>query len=95
MLNYNLERFQAHILANYGNVAYQRISKDTYFKTVPNELYEIWYCPYKFSFRSFKDVKDLPYLKGEALIIYYYNIIMIHIQLKIIFNKLKGGISHG
>ena len=95
MLNNNLERFQAHILANYGNVAYQRVSKDTYFKTVPNELYEIWYCPYKFSFRSFKDVKDLPYLKGEALIIYYYNIIMIHIQLKIIFNKLKGGISHG
>lgn len=95
MLNYNLERFQAHILANYGNVAYQRVSKDTYFKTVPNKLYEIWYCPYKFSFRSFKDVKDLPYLKGEALIIYYYNIIMIHIQLKIIFNKLKGGISHG
>lgn len=95
MLNYNLERFQAHILANYGNVAYQRISKDTYFKTVPNELYEIWYCPYKFSFRSFKDVKDLPYLKGEALIIYYYNIIMIHIQLKIIFNKLKGGLSNG
>ena len=38
MLNYNLERFQAHILANYGNVAYQRVSKDTYFKTVPNEL---------------------------------------------------------
>lgn len=95
MLNYNLERFQAHILANYGNTAYQRISKDTYFKTVPHELYEIWYCPYKFSFRSFKDVKDLPYLKGEALIIYYYNIIMTHIQLKIIFNKLKGGISHG
>lgn len=95
MLNYNLEHFQAHILANYGNVAYQRISKDTYFKTVPNELYEIWYCPYKFSFRSFKDVKDLPYLKGEALIIYYYNIIMIHIQLKIIFNKLKGGLSNG
>ena len=95
MLNYNLERFQAHILANYGNVAYQRISKDTYFKTVPNELYEIWYCPYKFSFRSFKDVKDLPYLKGEALIIYYYNIIMTHIQLKIIFNKLKGGLSNG
>lgn len=95
MLNYNLERFQAHILANYGNVAYQRISKDTYFKTVPNELYEIWYCPYKFSFRSFKDIKDLPYLKGEALIIYYYNIIMIHIQLKIIFNKLKGGLSNG
>ena len=95
MLNYNLERFQAHILANYGNVAYQRISKDTYFKTVPNELYEIWYCPYQFSFRSFKDVKDLPYLKGEALIIYYYNIIMIHIQLKIIFNKLKGGLSNG
>lgn len=95
MLNYNLERFQAYILANYGNVAYQRISKDTYFKTVPNELYEIWYSPYKFSFRSFKDVKDLPYLKGEALIIYYYNIIMIHIQLKIIFNKLKGGLSNG
>ena len=95
MLNYNLERFQAHILANYGNVAYQRVSKDTYFKTVPNELYEIWYCPYKFSFRSFKDVKDLPYLKGEALIIYYYNIIMTHIQLKIIFNKLKGGLSNG
>ena len=95
MLNYNLERFQAHILANYGNTAYQRISKDTHFKTVPNELYEIWYCPYKISFRSFKDVKDLPYLKGEALIIYYYNIIMIHIQLKIIFNKLKGGLSNG
>lgn len=95
MLNYNLERFQAHILANYGNTAYRLRSKDNMLKNIPNELYEIWYSPYKFSFRSFKDVKDLPYLKGEALIIYYYNIIMIHIQLKIIFNKLKGGISHG
>ena len=95
MLNNNLERFQAHILANYGNTAYRLRSKDNMLKNIPNELYEIWYCPYKFSFRSFKDVKDLPYLKGEALIIYYYNIIMIHIQLKIIFNKLKGGISHG
>ena len=95
MLNNNLERFQAHILANYGNTAYRLRSKDNMLKNIPNELYEIWYCPYKFSFKSFKDVKDLPYLKGEALIIYYYNIIMIHIQLKIIFNKLKGGISHG
>lgn len=95
MLNNNLERFQAHILANYGNTAYRLRSKDNMLKNIPNELYEIWYSPYKFSFRSFKDVKDLPYLKGEALIIYYYNIIMIHIQLKIIFNKLKGGISHG
>ena len=82
MLNNNLERFQAHILANYGNTAYRLRSKDNMLKNIPNELYEIWYSPYKFSFRSFKDVKDLPYLKGEALIIYYYNIIMIHIQLK-------------
>ena len=95
MLNNNLERFQAHILANYGNTSYQRISRDTYFENVPNELYEIWYSPQKFSFRNFKDVKDLPYLKGEALIIYYYNIIMTHIQLKIIFKKLKGGLSNG
>ena len=95
MLNNNLERFQAHILANYGNTAYRLRSKDNMLKNIPNELYEIWYSPYKFSFRSFKDVKDLPYLKGEALIIYYYNIIMIHIQLKIIFNKLKGGLSNG
>ena len=64
-------------------------------KNIPNELYEIWYSPYKFSFRSFKDVKDLPFLKGKELISYYFKIIIIFIKIKIIFNKLKGGISHG
>ena len=62
MLNNNLERFQAHILANYGNTAYRLRSKDNMLKNIPNELYEIWYSPYKFSFMSFKDVKDLPFL---------------------------------
>ena len=95
MFNKYLEQLQSKILADYGNTSYRLLSKDNMLKNIPNDLYEIWYCPYKFSFKSFKDVKDLPYLKGEALIIYYYNIIMIHIQLKIIFNKLKGGLSNG
>ena len=95
MFNKYLEQLQSKILADYGNTAYRLLSKDNMLKNIPNDLYELWYSPYKFSFRSFKDVKDLPYLKGEALIIYYYNIIMIHIQLKIIFNKLKGGLSNG
>lgn len=95
MLNNNLERFQAHILANYGNTAYRLRSKDNMLKNIPNELYEIWYSPYKFSFMSFKDVKDLPFLKGRELISYYFKIIIIFIKNKKIFNKLKGGISHG
>ena len=95
MLNNNLERFQAHILANYGNTAYRLRSKDNMLKNIPNELYEIWYSPYKFSFMSFKDVKDLPFLKGRELISYYFKIIIIFIKIKKISNKLKGGISHG
>lgn len=95
MFNKYLEQLQSKILADYGNTAYRLLSKDNMLKNIPNELYEIWYSPYKFSFRSFKDVKDLPFLKGKELISYYFKIIIIFIKIKKIFNKLKGGISHG
>lgn len=95
MFNKYLERLQSKILADYGNTAYRLLSKDNMLKNIPSELYEIWYSPYKFSFRSFKDVKDLPFLKGKELISYYFKIIIIFIKIKKIFNKLKGGISHG
>lgn len=95
MFNKYLEQLQSKILADYGNTAYRLLSKDNMLKNIPNELYEIWYSPYKFSFMSFKDVKDLPFLKGRELISYYFKIIIIFIKIKKIFNKLKGGISHG
>ena len=95
MFNKYLERLQSKILADYGNTAYRLLSKDNMLKNIPSELYEIWYSPYKFSFRSFKDIKDLPFLKGRELISYYFKIIIIFIKIKKIFNKLKGGISHG
>ena len=91
MFNKYLEQLQSKILADYGNTSYRLLSKDNMLKNIPNDLYEIWYCPYKFSFKSFKDVKDLPLLKGKELISYYFKIIIIFIKVKIIFKKIKGG----
>ena len=91
MFNKYLEQLQSKILADYGNTAYILLSKDNMLKNIPNDLYELWYSPYKFSFRHFKDVKDLPFLKGRELISYYFKIVIIFIKVKIIFKKIKGG----
>lgn len=95
MLKNYLYRIQSSILTNYGNTSYQIISNDAYFENIPTELYEIWYSPNNFSFREFKDIKTISYLKGKVLLIYYFNIFIIFIKLKIIFIKMKGGISNG
>lgn len=95
MLKNYLYRIQSSILTNYGNTSYQIISNDVYFENIPTELYEIWYSPNNFSFREFEDIKTISYLKGKVLLIYYFNIFIIFIKLKIIFIKMKGGISNG
>ena len=91
MLYKSIQKLQAYILINYGKTAYQRISKDTYFDNIPSELYELWYSPYIFSFRKFKDIKEIPTLKGKALFRYYSNIVGIFIKLNTIFKKTERG----
>ena len=95
MIYKNLKKIQAHILRNYNNTSYQKISGDTYFENIPSELYELWYSPHIFSFMKFKDIKDIPYLKGKVLLRYYFNIVKIFIKINTIFKKMKGGLSHG
>lgn len=89
MIYKSLKIFQAYILINYGNVAYQRISGDTYFDNVPSDLNELWNSPYNFSFKKFKDIKEIPYLKEKALLRYYSDLVNIFIKLNIIFKKIE------
>lgn len=91
MFNNFIIKFQSYILTNYGNTQYRYLSKDNMLKNIPKNLYEIWYCPYSFSFRKFKDVKELPYLHGKALLNYFFNILMCFIKLKIILKKIERG----
>lgn len=45
-----LRNLRTHRLTSFGNSAYQRISNDWYFESVPFELSEIWYGQENLSF---------------------------------------------
>ena len=54
----NTKIIQVDILSNFGNTKYQKISKDMFLKDIPDELYELWYSPDKFSFIRLIDLNN-------------------------------------
>lgn len=88
----NLSKLQADILSNFGNTAYQRVSKDIHLENIPDELYEFWYSPNKFSFSGLIDLNNIQYLSDTELLEYYSQLISLNSKLETIFNKIKNNI---
>lgn len=57
-LKQTLHSLRAKRLIDYGNVAYQRISSDSNFKSVPTDLKEIWYSCDNMSFVTLSSIDD-------------------------------------
>lgn len=85
----NTKRIQVDILSNFGNTAYQKISKDIHFENIPNELYELWYFPDEFSFIKLIDLNNLQYLSSNELSEYHSQLIILKNKLEIIFNDIE------
>ena len=83
------KRLQVDILSNFGNTAYQKISKDIYLESISDELYELWYSPYEFSFRKLKDLYNIQYLGDNELLEYYSQLITLKSKLEGIFNNIE------
>lgn len=83
------KRLQVDILSNFGNTGYQKISKDIYLESIPDELYELWYSPYEFSFRKLKDLDNIQYLGDNELLEYYSQLITLKSKLDGIFNNIE------
>ena len=83
------KKIQADILSNFGNSAYQRISKDIYFDYIPNDLYTLWYLQDKFSFRQLIDLNNIQYLSDTELLEYYTQLVSLNTKLEVIFNNIE------
>ncbi len=78
-------KIQVNILSNFGNTAYQRLSKDFHFDNVPAELYEIWQS----SFLALIDINRIKYLSYNELSEYYSQLTRLKNKLEIIFNDIS------
>lgn len=85
----NTSELQADILSNFGNTAYQRISKDIHFDNIPSELYELWYSTDMFSFRQLIDLNKIRYLSNNELTEYHSQVVILYSELKLIFNDIE------
>lgn len=83
------KRLQVDILSNFGNTGYQKISKDIYLESISDELYELWYSPYEFSFIKLKDLYNIQYLGDNELLEYYSQLITLKSKLEGIFNNIE------
>lgn len=41
----NIKRLHAILLADYGNLAYQKLSGDWNLKSIPDKIHSAWYSP--------------------------------------------------
>jgi hypothetical protein len=57
-LQKTLRDLRANRLIHFGNSAYQRVSNDWFFKTVPTELNELWYGQNGLSFLTLSIAHD-------------------------------------
>lgn len=57
-LKQELRSLRTKRLINYSNVAYQRISYDWYFESVPSDLINLWYCQDNESFITLSIIND-------------------------------------
>lgn len=95
-----LRKLHSERLIDYGNVAYQRISNDWYFESVPTELRELWYGQdvVSFSTLSIAYDSDIDYMSHNELVRWIDNERCLITRLKKIFSNLekqKGGNAHG
>ena len=84
-----ITKVQVDILTNFGNTAYQRVSKDFYLDNIPTELYDIWYSANEFSFSDLVDINRIKYLSNNELSEYYSQLIRLKNKLEIIFNDIS------
>lgn len=83
------KRIQVDILSNFGNSAYQRISKDIHFDYIPSDLYTLWYLQDKFSFRQLIDLNNIQHLSDTELLEYYSQLVSLNSKLEVIFNNIE------
>ena len=83
------KRIQVDILSNFGNTAYQRISKDTRLENIPSELNELWYLSEEFSFKKLIYLNEIQYLSNNELSEYHSQLITLKNKLGIVFNNIS------
>ena len=88
-LNTLTKGLQVDILTNFGNTAYQRLSKDFYLDNIPAELYEVWYKANELSFSDLVDINRIKYLSYNELSEYYSQLTILKNKLEIIFNDIS------
>ena len=99
-LKQKLRELHANRLINYGNTAYQRISNDWHFESVPAELGELWYGQDVVSFRTLSIAydSDIDYMSHNELVHWIDNERCLIARLEKIFSDIKtkkAGIDDG
>lgn len=80
---------QVDILSNFGNTAYQRISKDIPLENIPSELNELWYLSEEFSFGKLTYLNEIQYLSYTELLEYYSQLVSLNTKLEVIFSNIE------
>ena len=99
-LQETLRELRAKRLTHYGNPAYQRVSKDWFFKTVPTELNDLWYGQDGLSFLTLSIAydSDIDVMSEDELIDWIDKERQINNRLENIFSnldKMKAGKRDG
>ena len=89
-LKQTLRDLNANRLINYGNTAYQRISNDNHFESVPSELLELWYGQDVLSFLTLSIAydSDINFMSKNELIRWIENERCLITRLDQIFSTL-------
>ena len=89
-LKQTLRDLNANRLINYGNTAYQRISNDNHFESVPSELFELWYGQDVLSFLTLSIAydSDINFMSKNELIRWIENERCLITRLEQIFSTL-------
>lgn len=89
-LKQTLRDLNANRLINYGNTAYQRISNDNHFESVPTELSELWYGQDVLSFLTLSIAydSDINFMSKNELIRWIENERCLITRLEQIFSTL-------
>ncbi|MFS9179716.1 hypothetical protein [Streptococcus australis] len=90
-LQETLRELRAKRLTYFGNPAYQRVSKDWFFKTVPTELNDLWYGQDGLSFLTLSIAydSDIDVMSENELIDWIDKERQIRTRLEIIFSNLE------
>ena len=91
-LKQKLRELRTNRLINYGNVAYQKISGDLHFESVPSELRELWHSQDVVSFRTqyIAYDSDIDYMSHNELVRWIDNEHCLIARLESIFSSLES-----